>query len=153
MAPGAEAWHEAGHAVAALVYGGEVRLVTLESELEGHAGHVEVAWHQPESPSRARRLAAVALAGPIAELVHLGEDALDDPRALSSWSGDWSEAEASLGAAVKSEADRDALRRELVREVRALFEDPQVYERTARVADALDAHGTLDELLLEEALG
>ena len=30
---------------------------------------------------------------------------------------------------------------------------PEVYERTARVADALEAHGSLDDTLLEDALG
>lgn len=153
MAAGPEAWHEAGHAVAAIAYGGVVKYMTLDSEFDDHDGHVEVAWHLPPGEDRSRRLAAVALAGPIAELVHLGEDRLDSPEVLSSWSGDWSEAEGCLEELHPDEEHRTRLRRELVREVRALFENPEVYERTARVADALEAHGSLDDTLLEDALG
>jgi hypothetical protein len=150
--PGQEAWHEAGHALAALHYGGEVRFVTLESELEGHEGHTEVAWRGLARPERLRRSALVALAGPVAETLYLGED-VENPRVLSSWAGDWAEADSCLADLVTGSAERGGLRDRLIAELVALFREDRALEQLARIADALDAHGTLDAALLEEAAG
>ena len=153
MSAGPEAWHEAGHALAAHLCGGRVREVTLESELDGHEGHAAVEWRPAPADEVARREATVALAGAVAELVFRGEDVLDDPAILSAWRGDWDEADAQL-VLLHPELDaREAARRKILRELRAAFDGPQGYERLARVADALDAHETLDEELFLEALG
>ena len=96
MPPGPEAWHEAGHALAAHLLGGAVREVTLESELDGFEGHVAVQWGPVGDREEARRSALVALAGPVAELVFRGDDVLADPGALSAWRADWDEADAQL---------------------------------------------------------
>ena len=94
MRPPFAAWHEAGHAVIAHCLGGEVRLVTLETELEGHEGHTEVAWHDMAGADPDRRSASVALAGPLAEVLVRNGGEREDLLALSSWRGDWQEAEA-----------------------------------------------------------
>lgn len=151
MSPGPEAWHEAGHALAAHLLGGRVREVTLESELDGLEGHVAVEWRP--SADESRRYAAVALAGPVAELVFRGEDVLTDPAALASWRDDWDEADAQLARLHAAPAERDAARHVILRELHAAFGEPRGYERLARLADTLDAHGTLDEALFAEALG
>ena len=44
MYPGPICWHEAGHAFAAQLCGAEVQLVTIESDLDEHQGHTEIAW-------------------------------------------------------------------------------------------------------------
>lgn len=154
MPPGPEAWHEAGHALAARLAGGRVLLVTLESEREEHEGHVEVDWSGvgagPEA--RARLNALVALAGPLAELLREGEHVLADPDVLSSWRGDWSEARATLAEFELDPSEVERQLERLARELRTWFEDPRAEEQLARIADALDAHGTLDETLLADAL-
>ena len=75
MAPTAESWHEAGHALAAHLLGARVNLLTLESELDGHGGHAEIDWTGVSNQTRGSAL--VALAGPVAELVYRGEEILD----------------------------------------------------------------------------
>ena len=164
MSPGPEAWHEAGHALAALFLGGVVREVTLESERDGLAGHAAVEWPAGADVGEAgaRRMAAVALAGPVAELVFRGEDVLDDPDAVAAWRADWDEAERWLGEALARSGEtaesrnaerREELRRAILRELHGWFDESEGYERLARVADALDAHETLDAALFAEAVG
>lgn len=158
MTAGLEALHEAAHALVAHLVGARVVWVTLESDREGHEGHVEVDWACVSAGPRelARLSAMVALAGPVAELHGRGAELLEDPSVLSSWRGDWQEARASLSRIegverVESELEQRLL--ELVGELHALFADPRTDERLARVADALEAHGALDENLLADVLG
>ncbi|MEM9800463.1 MAG: hypothetical protein AAGA20_09055 [Planctomycetota bacterium] len=139
--------------MAAHLCGGTVREVTLESELDGHGGHVAVEWRQAGQTETARRSLTVALAGPVAELIHRGEEICDDAEALSTWRGDWDEAEAQLERLHSDPAERDATRWKVLAELWSAFDDAEGYERLARLADALDAHETLDEDLFLDALG
>ena len=66
------AYHEAGHVLIAHLLGGEVLETTLETELDGHRGHTQVAWRGLASGDLARASAFVALAGPIAETLWRG---------------------------------------------------------------------------------
>ena len=151
--PDARAWHEAGHALAAHLLGGVVREVTLESERDESEGHVAVEWSSAPAHESAMRSAMVALAGPVAELVFRGEDVLDDPWELSTWRGDWDEAESQLSELHPDEDQREAARREILLKLYRAFGEADGYESPARLADALDAHGTLDEALFDEAVG
>ena len=152
MHPGPEAWHEAGHALIAHALGGSVREVTLESERDGHDGHTAVEWLRVTTDEEARRQATVALAGPVAELTLHDEEIVDNPNVLSSWRGDWDVAEAELTRLHPDAAEREAALRAILRELYAFFEDERNREALARVADALDAHQTLDEALFADAL-
>ncbi|MDA1265753.1 MAG: hypothetical protein O2816_11795 [Planctomycetota bacterium] len=147
------AWHEAGHALAAHLCGGVVRELTLESEFEGLEGHVAVAWPVADRVEDARRQVLVALAGPIAELVHRGEALQDDASVLQAWRQDWQRTAEHLARLSCEPAERIALRDQMVTRLFATFEDPLGYERLARIAEALDAHGLLDADACAEALG
>lgn len=153
MPPGPEAWHEAGHALAAHLVGGIVRVVTLESELDGHEGHVAVEWRAMPEDDAARCSAIVALAGPVAELVFQGEDLLYDEAALSTWAEDWREADGQLARLHPEQHERETARRTIFRQLRDRFDSIEGFECLARLADALDAHETLDEGLFLDALG
>lgn len=150
--PGPAVWHEAGHVVAALHFGGEVRLVTLESDLDEHVGHTEVVWRGLGELERARRSALVALAGPVAETLYLGED-IEDPAILSAWRADWDEAENCLKALTTDPEEHAVLRNRMIAELVRTFRDERVWEQLARMVDALDAYETLDATLIEDALG
>jgi len=153
MSASFEAWHEVGHAYVAHLLGGVVREVTLESERDDHEGHVAVEWHAAPVEEEARRLATVALAGPVAELLFRGEALLEDPEVLCAWRGDWDEAETQLARLHSDPLEREETRRAILRELHRAFDGARGYDSLARLADALDAHVTLDEALFLEALG
>ena len=107
------------------------------------------------SPVFAQRCEAlVAWAGPLAELLHDGgvpdDPAELEPELLASWQADHESAERALGVLAGEQAQRDRIRRALLAELLELLEHPAVEERIARVADHLEAHGTLDATLFED---
>jgi hypothetical protein len=144
--------HEAAHAVVAHMLGGHVRLVTIESEEEGHEGHSEIAWPRSTPEELAALSARVALAGPLAELAHRGQDVLEDPDVVASWEQDWREVTRAADLVEATLERREARIQTWMAEVRDLLEDPGIAERIARVADALSAHGTLDDVLFDDCV-
>ena len=153
--------HEAAHAVVARLLGGEVRTVTIEAEHDGHAGHTEVAWTSGPPEERLACSARVALAGPLMEIVlrggGAGLEALEDPDLVEQlraeqyvWASDWQEVIAALEQLEPHLERREALFERWMREVCSYLVDPVVEEHILRVADALDAHGTLDDTLFED---
>ena len=143
------AYHEAGHVLQAHIAGGEVLESTLESEHDDHVGHTAVRWSGLDAEERAHRSGLVALAGPVAETLWRGGDVFDQD--ISPWRGDWDEANAAL-AIVAPDVERDAVRQQWITEIVRELRDPAAWEILCRIADALQAHGTLDRSLLEEIL-
>lgn len=143
------AYHEAGHVLLAHLLGAEVRETTLESERDAHVGHTAVAWTGSGAADSRRGSALVALAGPVAEVLWRGGDVLEED--LSAWRADWAEADAVLEVLAPT-GEREALRRRWLDELARILGDPETWERLCRVADALEAHGTLDRALLDELL-
>ena len=156
MTPYPEAWHEAGHAVIAHCLGGEVQQLSLEPDEAGRGGEASVRWVGMTASERLRCTVAVALAGPLAELQLRDEGALEDDALLLSlrraWGADWAEAEAGLARLERDPERREELLQGLLADVRELLSRGDVQERVLRVADMLDAHGTLDAALFEETL-
>lgn len=148
--PTTAAYHEAGHALMAHLLGGRVVQVSLEVDDDGHMGRTTVEWRRRNAAEQRRCSALVALAGPVAEARWRGDVSLLD--ALSAWHGDWQEVQAAL-AAEAGDAGPAVLLTRWLREVRQQFDDASVWELLCRLADALEAHATLDETLLDELLG
>ncbi|MCU0866612.1 MAG: hypothetical protein MUC36_22735 [Planctomycetes bacterium] len=142
------AYHEAGHAFLAHQLGGRVLEVSIELDDDAQQGRTSVRWPRADRAEQRRRSALVALAGPLAELHFRGE--LDQLDTLSAWRADWREVQQAL-AAQRAQDPQRLLRRWLA-EVRAVLCDPAAWERLCRLADALEAHGTLDADLLEDLL-
>jgi len=72
------AYHEAGHAFMAIYVGARVRCVTIEPDWDdGPARHADIPIEWPLDQFSARELqersAHVALAGPVAEMIHSGQ--------------------------------------------------------------------------------
>ena len=85
--------------------------------------------------------------------VHPSRCMVYDVHVLAAWAADCQEIER---CAAVLEAQPEAQARVVeswAREVRGLLADPGVEELVARVADALEAHGDLDETLFEDCLG
>lgn len=144
------AWHEAGHAVVARLLGARVLGLTLESDDESFGGRASVEWEPAPLAESARRSAMVALAGPLAELQQFGDDAAHEPGALRAWDADWAEVQRCAAAVERDPALQGDRIRGWVRATEALLGEPTTETLVARVADALDAHGTLDETLFDD---
>lgn len=148
-----EAWHEAGHAVIAHLLGGRIVSVSLEPEEDGLGGRSAIQWGTSDDASVASLSGRVALAGPIAEVERFGGHDLDDVHVLAAWEADWREIERCAAVLERQAEGQRRLVEGWAREVRTMLLDPGVEELVARVADALDAHGELDETLFEDCLG
>jgi len=147
-----EAWHEAAHAVVARLLGAHVRSVTLEADEDEFGGRTEIAWPPLPEAELASRSATVALAGPLAELERFGDEDPGDPRVLAAWEADWAEVERCAAIAAGDGDARLRAMRAWMGHALALLRDHGVDRVVARVADALEAHGTLDDALFEDCL-
>ena len=90
-----DAYHEAGHAFMAIYLGGQVRSVTITPDNDDgpdRFGDVQVLWHHDQFTQRelCENMVRVALAGPVAEMIHRGEPL--HPGFVAEWSTDWTEA-------------------------------------------------------------
>jgi hypothetical protein len=148
-----EAWHEAGHAVVAHLLGGRIVSVTLEPEEDGYGARSAIEWGASDEAAVANLSGRVALAGPIAEVERFGGHELDDVHVLAAWEADWQEIERCAAVLEREEEGQKRVMERWAREVRTMLLDPGVEELVARVADALEAHGELDETLFEDCLG
>ncbi len=144
------AYHEAGHVLMAHLLGGNVVHVTLENDDDTLDGLTTVRWPNHNPIERQRCSALVALAGPLAEARWRGETITLD--AFLAWRGDWLEVQHALTSQAK-DGDPTKLLHQWLAEVRQQFDDPLVWELLCRIADALEAHATLDEDLLDDVLG
>lgn len=142
------AYHEAGHVVLAHELGGRVVDTTIESEFDHHRGHTVVEWVGVDVAEVRVLSALVALGGPIAETLWLGDE--PDGDAFSAWQRDDAEVDAAL-ASVEPDA-RERTRAVWIEQVVARLRHPVTWERLCRVADQLEAHGSLDADLLDVVL-
>lgn len=146
--PEADAWHEAGHAVMAHLLGGEVTQVTVEDDDDAFGGRVVIRWPGDDPEASAR----VALAGPLTEIVRLGVERDEDVTLAAAWEADWAEVERAAAALEPDPERRTPLIEGWIAAVRRDLEQDRVMDLIARVADAVDAHGTLDEALFSDCV-
>lgn len=133
-------YHEAGHALFAHLLGAEVAQVTIEGDDDGEAGSTTVRWRGLDAAERRNRSVLVALAGPIAEAWWQQDG--DIVRRIATWQRDFAEVEAALSE--HPVRDRPGLLQRWIGRVRAELTGPIAWEYVCRLADSLDAHGTLE---------
>ena len=146
--PVTASYHEAGHVLMAHLLGGRVVGASVEPDEARLMGQTSVEWSGLDRLERARRSGLVALAGPVAESWWRGEAALLD--ALTAWRADWLEVEQALS--MISESERAETLQRWFAEVRSALLNDVAWEHLCRVADMLEAHGTLDDALVMDAL-
>lgn len=142
------AYHEAGHAIVALMLGGRVRRLTLEPEWDdgpARYGDAQIEWAVNACSARELRLrkARTALAGPVAEMVYSGEPF--HPAFVAEWRLDWEQAVLELQPLQANPQQLTAWLEETVRELHRLVRHEPVWPAVAALADELLAHETLDE--------
>ena len=86
------AWHESGHAFMAVHLGGKVLSLSIDPDFDDgpkRFGDVQIQWsvHQYSARQMARNEILVALAGPVAEMIHRGDPF--HPSSVAEWSWDW----------------------------------------------------------------
>lgn len=86
------AWHESGHAFVAIYLGGEVQSLSIDPDWDDgpkRYGDVTVRWETGRYSQRKMQENAVlvALAGPVAEMIHRGDPF--HPATVAEWSQDW----------------------------------------------------------------
>lgn len=147
------AYHEAGHAVAAWLFGGRVGWIRLdpeEDELPRRSGETRVLWPRKlrEDAVFPGRVALVALGGPVAEAIYSGDPF--HPSAVREWQDDWQIAWGQAAAIVPKEAERMAWLEDQTRRVNQLFRQDSQWSAIAAVADHLLAHDEVEREDFEE---
>lgn len=146
------AYHEAGHAIAAAVSGGQVVRVSIEPDIDGRDGDTQVKWpieftNGPASAAKTKthalREIQVSLAGPVSEMIFQGE--YDGLRIKQEHAFDW---ETAVANAERIESSRDKQIALLSREASRLndyFRKETTWAAIAELADQLLAHGTIEQ--------
>lgn len=146
------AFHEAGHVFAALWLGGRVLSASISPDNDdgpGRSGDTVVAWDPQELTKReiAEKSAIVALAGPVAEMIHRQKPF--HPALVAEWQADW-----RLGLNAMQHVPN--IKRRLAHLEQATIDLYQVFNNNdhwaaiGAIADHLLAHEILEEDMLLE---
>ena len=142
------AWHEAGHAVIATLLGGKVEAVSVESEDFQSAGDTRVRWDKSDIRQQALDDIQVALAGPVAEMVFVGD--YDYLRIRAEHEADWNVVSASLSRLRLSPAAAEKLLNQIAAELYQWVRTDNVWAAIGDVADRILLDGTIDGQTVQE---
>jgi len=150
------AHHEAGHALVAIILGGEIQSVTIDpdrDEREHRYGDTAVLWRMTGRSDREYREHAiqVALAGPVAEMLYTGDPFHSG--LVPEWAADWADAWELAAVLKPDDKQRLAyLEQVSIRLYRLLDREPH-WSALAEIADNLLAHETLEGEQVHEIVG
>lgn len=139
------AYHEAGHALVAVLLGGEVRQVTIEPDHDDgprREGDTQVVWRCASDREFAACAVRVSLAGPVAEMIYTGDPY--HPGQVAEWAADWRQAWRAAAAFHRDERKRLAHLERQTAELHRQLQADQVWAALAALADHLLAHETLE---------
>jgi hypothetical protein len=148
-----DAYHEAGHAFAATYFGAAVMSVTItpaNDDGPARTGDTRVAWEHALFPPAdlARRMALVALAGPVAEMLYRDEQL--HPGFVPEWSTDWRHAWDAMAASIPDERKRLARLERSLFDLRDLVNRDHIWAAVAEIADQLLTHEYLEQAEVDE---
>lgn len=146
------AFHEAGHAYAAIYVGARVQSVTIDPDNDdgpNRFGDTVVLWSRRRFSQleMAEKAAWVALAGPVAEMIYREQPF--HPAVVAEWQQDWETAFEAL-MHVSNIHHRMAQLERYTIELYQSFRDDSHWAAIGAIADNLLAHETLDEEMLRE---
>ena len=139
------AWHESGHAMAAVLLGGHVERVTLEPPYDDgptRYGDTVTRWSGKTNAELTMAEIQVSLAGPVVEMLYTGDRVAID--SVPEWAADWQRAAASAAAGNRGPAAANKLIRQSVTALFELFEDANHWAAVSAIADDLLAFETLE---------
>lgn len=148
------AYHEAGHAFAAVYLGAKVRAVSIDPDRDDGPqrwGDTEVVWNRRRfTPSEmAEKMAIVALAGPVAEMIYREQPF--HPAFVAEWQLDWQQA-LSVLEHIRNPGLRIRYLEQATLDLYEVFRDDEHWNVIAAIADQLLAHEILDAELFLEAV-
>lgn len=147
------AYHEAGHAFMAVYVGARVRSITIEPDWDDgprRSGDAQIEWRRSQLSPRAmsEKSVLVALAGPVAEMIHRCEPY--HPGFVAEWAADWHMAWDAITPWIADERRRlEYLEQATVGLYQLLHQDSS-WDAIAALVDELTAHETLDGDDVEE---
>jgi len=150
------AYHEAGHALAAVLLGAEVQLVTIAPDNDDgpeRQGDTQVVWRTAGMSDKefARKAVQVSLAGPVAEMIYSGEPF--HPGHVAEWGADWRDAWEAAAPMHRDKHRRLEFLEWITTKLYIRFKDEELWPALAALADHLLAHETLDGEQVEEIVG
>lgn len=150
-----DAYHEAGHVVMAYHLGCRIDSVTISPDRDdGPARHgdTQIAWNLQAMGQRefSEKAILVALAGPVAEMLHRQESVPIDSEV--EWAHDWQLATRAATALITSEAQRNTYLDKVTAQVVTYFDQELTWAALGALVDNLVAHETLDGEQVREIL-
>ena len=150
------AYHEAGHVFMAIYLGARVRSVTIEPDRDDgpdRFGDAQVEWDLAHFTRRevCEKSVLVALAGPVAEMIHRGEPY--HPGFVAEWAADWREAWEAAAGVVPDQRQRLAYLEQATSQLYRLLNRDNIWAALAAVTDELLAHEMLEGEAVEEIVG
>jgi ATP-dependent Zn protease len=149
------AYHEAGHAFMAIYVGARVRQVTIEPDRDdGPERHAEIQVEWPLDQFITRELqeksVLVALAGPVAEMIHCGEPY--HPGFVAEWAADWRAAWEAAAPLAPAQRKRLSYLEQTTAQLDRLLDRDDHWAALAAIVDNLLAHETLEGEEVEDIM-
>lgn len=141
------AYHEAGHAFMAIFVGARIRCVTIEPDWDdGPKRYADIQVEWPVGQFAARELheksVLVALAGPVAEMLHSGDPY--HPGFVAEWAADWKLAWETASFLIPDDRKRMTYLEQTTVKLYRLLDREDHWSALAAIADNLLAHQTLE---------
>ena len=141
------AYHEAGHALMAVLLGGKVKQVTIEPDNDDgpdRQGDTQVLWRRSgiSDEDFAKIAVQVSLAGPVAEMIYSGDPY--HPGLVAEWAADWREAWEAATPLHPVERQRLEYLEQVSIQLYHRLKQDDLWAALASLADNLLAHETLD---------
>ncbi|MDG1897643.1 MAG: hypothetical protein P8J37_22315 [Fuerstiella sp.] len=140
------AWHEAGHAFAAVYLGATVDSISIDPDRDDgpdRFGDTTVRWETSKFQHQelAENSILVALAGPVAEMIHRGDPF--HPATVAEWSLDWQLAWRAANF-VKAAKERLQLLERLTIQLHQTLSQQHHWAAIGAIVDHLLAHEVLE---------
>lgn len=147
------AWHEAGHAMMAILQGGRLERVTLEPPFDdgpARYGDTVTRWSGLTSIELAVAEIHVSLAGPVVEMIYTGDRV--SIASVPEWAADWQRATLNANAGSRDAVAADRFLRQSVSAIFDLFDDRNHWAAVSAIADDLLAFETLEHEQVAETI-
>lgn len=149
------AYHEAGHAFMAVYVGARVLAVTIDPDWDdgpNREADIQVEWprHRFDDRQWREKLVQVALAGPVAEMLHTGDPF--HPGFVAEWKQDWNMAWDAAAMLFADERKRLAYLEQTTVQLYAFLNRNDHWSALAAVVDNLLAHERLEGEEVEDIL-